>query len=141
MILEMLAAAPEALDEWNTAARDNLPMHVKIWLGLMMVNNLVAIAFLKNHVAARWIFAGFVISHLVVTVGFWGTGTPVLAGQVAMFHIIFWTPGIVMLWLRRSDIVWPSAFAIWAGFVAMFYAGSMVFDVPHTLTYLGSALG
>ncbi|MEP3421460.1 MAG: hypothetical protein ABJN35_06985 [Erythrobacter sp.] len=140
MILEILAVAPGPLDEWNTAARDNLPLYVKIWLGLMMANNIAAIFFLKNHVAARWVFAGFVVSHLLVAVGFWGTGTPVFAGQVSLFHVIFWTPGMIALWRHRDDIKWPSAFAVWATLVCVFYFASMMIDVPDAITYLAHAI-
>ena len=141
MLLELLSATLGALDEWNGAARDMLPIYVKAWLGLMLVNNLVAIVFLKNHVAARWIFAGFVISHLLVVLGYWGTETPILAGQVSMFHIIFWTPGMIALWLTRKTIAWPSAYAVWAGLVCVFYFGSMTVDIGHTYTFLVHAFG
>jgi hypothetical protein len=141
MMLDILAAAPGPLDAWDEAARDNLPIYVKVWLGLMMLNNLAAIAFLKNHGAARWVFAGFVISHLVVVVGFWGSDTPVLAGQVSLFHIIFWTPGMIALWRWRDAIKWPSAFAVWAALVCVFYFGSMMIDVPDAAAYLAHAFG
>ena len=141
MILDFLAVAPGPLDEWNAVARDNLPIYVKVWLGLMMLNNLAAIAFLKNHIAARWVFAGFVISHLIVALGFWGTDTPIFAGQVSLFHVIFWTPGMIALWLWRDDIKWPSAFAVWVALVCVFYFGSMIIDVPDAMAYLAHELG
>lgn len=139
MILEILAAAPGPLDEWNTAARDNLPLYVKIWLGLMMANNLAAIFFLKNHVAARWVFAGFVVSHLIVVVGYWGTSTPIYAGQVSLFHIIFWTPGLVMIWRYRDEITWISPYAIWAMLVCLFYFGSMTVDIMDAAAFVHHA--
>jgi len=136
MIVDILAVAPGSLDVWNETARDNLPLYVKLWLGLMMLNNLAAIAFLKNHVAARWVFVGFVISHLLVILGYWGTGTPIVAGQVSLFHIIFWTPGLIMLWRYRSEFVWPSAYAVWVALVCVFYFGSMTVDIKDAVIFL-----
>ena len=135
------AASLTALDVWDMSARDALPGHVKIWLMLMMLNNLAAIAFLKNHVAARWVFGGFVISHLLVMVGFWKTGTPILAGQVSLFHIIFWTPGLYILWQKREEIKWVTPYAIWASLAILVYLGSMTIDVKDTVTFLRHAIG
>ena len=103
-----------ALDVWNATARDALPGYVKIWLGLMFLNNISALAFVNKHVAARWVFGGFLISHLLVMVGYWRMGVPILAGQVSLFHILFWTPGFIMLLLKRDEIKWVSPYAIWA---------------------------
>ena len=66
LLISPAAHAVTALEEWNAAAREALATPVKVWLGLMMLTNIAAIGFLKNHVAARWVFAGFVISHGLV---------------------------------------------------------------------------
>jgi len=135
------AASVSALETWDAAARDALPKSIKIWLVLMMINNVAAIAFLKNHVAARWVFGGFLISHLIVILGFWKTGTPILAGQVSLFHFLFWTPGIYMLWRKRSEIKWITPYAVWASLVVIFYLGSMTIDIKDSLVYLSHVIG
>lgn len=129
------AFALSALEAWNAEARDALATPVKIWLGLMMLTNIAAIGFLKNHVAARWVFAGFVISHGIVMV-MWGQGVTVLAGQVSLFHVVFWTPGVIALLRYRKEIKLPSAFGLWACLSLMFYFGSMFIDVKDALIYL-----
>ncbi|MEM9178476.1 MAG: hypothetical protein AAGA89_02135 [Pseudomonadota bacterium] len=129
------AYALSATDEWNNAARIALPIHIKVWLGGMMLTNLAAIGFVKNHLAARWVFAGFVISHGVVIL-MAATGQIILAGQVSLFHIIFWTPGAIMLLRCRSEIQYPSAYAIWATLSLIFYFGSMIFDVRDALLFI-----
>lgn len=133
------AYALSATDEWNAAARAALPVHIKLWLGAMMLTNLAAIGFLKNRVASRWVFGGFVVSHGLVMV-MWAMGETVLAGQVSLFHIIFWTPGAIMLLQRRSEIQYPSAYAIWATLSLIFYFGSMVFDVRDATLFIQHAL-
>jgi len=131
------AFALSATDPWDAAAREAMPIYLKIWLGLMMLNNIATIAFLKNHVPARWWFAGFVISHgLVIVVGL--QGMTVYAGQVSLFHILFWTPGAIALFFYRSKIRWPSAFAVWATLAGIFYCVSMIFDLRDATTWLFS---
>ena len=129
------AQALSALDAWNAEARDNLPTPVKVWLGLMMLTNLASVAFLKNHLASRWVFAGFVLSHALVMY-LWAQETTVLAGQVSLFHILFWTPGAIFLLRRRSEIRLPSAYGIWATASLFFYFGSMLFDVRDAILFL-----
>lgn len=140
LLISPAAYAVTALEEWNAAARDALATPVKVWLGLMMLTNIAAIGFLKNHVAARWVFAGFVISHgLVIAMS--AQGMSVLAGQVSLFHIIFWTPGMIMLLRRRSEIQYPKAYGIWATLSLIFYFGSMIFDVRDASIYIQHLLG
>ena len=139
-LISPAAHAVTALEEWNAAAREALATPVKVWLGLMMLTNIAAIGFLKNHVAARWVFAGFVISHgLVIAMS--AQGMSVLAGQVSLFHIIFWTPGMIMLLRRRSEIQYPKAYGIWATLSLIFYFGSMIFDVRDASIYIQHLLG
>lgn len=140
LLVSPQVAAVEALEEWNVASRDVLATPVKVWLGLMMLTNISAIGFLKNHVAARWVFAGFVISHgLVILMS--AQGMSVLAGQVSLFHIIFWTPGMVMLLRCRNEIQYPKAYSIWATLSLIFYFGSMIFDVRDALIYIQHLMG
>ena len=131
------AFALSALDEWNAAARDALSIPVKVWLGLMMLTNIAALGFVKNHVAARWVFGGFLISHVLVMV-MWAQGVQVLAGQVSLFHIIFWMPGAIMLLHRRDEIRYPSAYSIWATLSLIFFFGSMLVDVRDAFVFLQS---
>lgn len=129
------AQALSALDEWNAAARDALPVSVKVWLGLMMLTNIAALAFVRKHIAARWVFLGFLISHAIVMV-MWAQGVQVLAGQVSLFHIIFWTPGAVALILKRAEMKLPSAYGLWAALSLVFYFGSMMIDVRDAFSFV-----
>lgn len=133
------AYALSATEEWDAAARAALPVHIKVWLGAMMLTNIAAIGFLKNHVAARWVFGGFVVSHGLV-MAMWAMGQTILAGQVSLFHIIFWTPGAIMLLRRRCEIQYPSAYAIWATLSLIFYFGSMLVDVRDATLFIQHAL-
>lgn len=129
------AFAIDALDEWDNAARQALSTPIKIWLGLMVLTNIATNAFLKKHIAARWVLAGFILSHLVGALMVL-QGMHLLAGQVSLLHIIFWTPGMIALIRHRQEIELPSAYGIWAMLSLIFYFGSMFFDVPDALTFL-----
>lgn len=133
------AFALSAMEEWNAAARDALPVRVKLWLGAMMLTNIAAIGFLRNHVAARWVFGGFIISHGLV-MGMWAMGYTVIAGQVSLFHILFWTAGAIMLLRRRQEIQYPSAYGIWATLSLIFYSGSMIVDLRDASIFIQSSL-
>ena len=140
LLISPAAHAVTALEEWNAAAREALATPVKVWLGLMMLTNIAAIGFLKNHVAARWVFAGFVISHgLVIAMS--AQGMSVLAGQVSLFHIIFWTPGMLILLRYRNEIQYPKAYGMWATLSLIFYFGSMIFDVRDASIYIQHLMG
>ncbi|MEP1142648.1 MAG: hypothetical protein ABJH52_02920 [Henriciella sp.] len=134
------AFAISALDEWNNETRIALATPVKIWLGLMMLTNIAALGFLKNHVASRFVFAGFVLSHAVGAVMVM-QGMGLLAGQVSLLHVIFWTPGMIFLILHRAEIKLPSAYGVWAILSLTFYFGSMIFDVPDAIAFIQHALG
>lgn len=129
------AFAISALDEWNNSTRQALATPVKVWLGLMMLTNIAAIGFLKNHVAARWVFAGFILSH-AIGILMPMQGMTLLAGQVSLLHVIFWTPGMIALILYRREIQLPSAYGVWAMLSLMFYFGSMFFDVPDAAEFI-----
>lgn len=138
--LTLPALGLSALDSWDSAAREALPLHIKIWLGLQMLNNIASLFFVKNHIGARWWFAGVFTSH-AITFAMAAAGWVVLAGQVSLTHILCWTPGAIMLWRNRGAIRWPSAFAVWIGLVGVFYVGSMIVDVRDAGIYLGHLLG
>lgn len=138
--LTLPALGLSALDPWDDAAREALPLHIKIWLGLQMLNNIASLFFVKNHVGARWWFAGVFISH-AITFALSAAGWELLAGQVSLAHILCWTPGAIMLWRNRGDIRWPSAFAVWIALVCVFYGGSMIVDLRDAATYLAHVLG
>lgn len=131
--------AVSALDVWDNTARAALPTHIKIWLGSMVLCNLAAIVFLKSHVASRWVLAGFVLSHVVGAL--FDTYTPpLLAGQVSLLHAIFWTPGIVVLFLHRDQFRLPSAHGIWVCAIVFYYVVSMLFDVPDAISFVRYSL-
>lgn len=137
-LLSIPAFALSALDPWNAETREALALPVKVWLGLMLINNLASLFFLRRFKAPRWVFGGWFVSHgtglILMLLGF-----EFVVGQVSILHIICWTPGGIALFLLRDDIrTGSTAYRVWAILACLFYLGSMAFDVPDALTYLMS---
>lgn len=141
----LLVAAPSfaltAIDPWDAAAREGLAIHIKVWLGLMLLNNLAALAFVKNYVAPRWVFGGWFVSHATsLTLAL--QGFEVLVGHISILHILCWTPGAVVLVLRRNEIrTGSTAYSIWASLAIMFFFVSMIFDLRDATIYLAHVFG
>lgn len=134
------AHASYALEVWNMETRNSLPPWMKVWLVCMLIANLASIAFVKNHIAARWVLGAFVLSHLWIGV-FEATGIyAVQGGLVSLGHIVFWAPAIYALFKYRAEIRPPSAYGIWACIILFFYAVSLIFDFRDAAIWINAQL-
>ena len=134
------ASASYALEDWNMEVRRALPLHMKLWLGAMMIANLSSLFFVKNHVAARWVLGALIVSHIWIAV-LEATGLyTVQGGQVAIGHIIVWAPAIYALYRYRQEIKLPSAYGIWACAMLFFYGVSLIFDFRDAFIWLSVQL-
>ena len=134
------ALASYALQDWNMDTRQSLPLGMKLWLGAMMLSNISSLFFVKNHIAARWVFGMLVASHTWVF-GVEYTGLfPIQGGLVSLGHIVFWAPAIYAFYRYRSEIILPSAFGIWACIQLFFYTTSLVFDFRDAFIWISAQL-
>lgn len=127
-----------ALEEWNMDARKALPMHIKLWLGGMLLTNFCSIFFLKRHVPPRWVLGMFFLSHLWIAALEYN-GIAILGGAVSLGHIIFWAP-VLYAFYRYRDGIKLSPYGIWASAVLMFYGISLIFDVRDAVIWIGAQL-
>lgn len=145
LLLALAVIAPEAsatyaLEDWNMEARRALPLHMKLWLGAMMIANLSSLFFFKNHVAARWVLGALIVSHVWIAV-LEATGLyTVQGGQVAIGHIVVWAPAIYALYRYREEIKLPSAYGVWACAMLFFYGVSLIFDFRDAFIWLSVQL-
>jgi hypothetical protein len=118
-----------ALRPWNNAARKALPRGVLAWLGLLVSVYLASGFFVTEHLAARWVLGGFVVSHVIVFAG------PALfksfqlrAGTVSLLHVLCWTPGLILV---LGDLIGGvgGAYAVWAWALALVTAIAFFFDI------------
>lgn len=75
---------------------ESLPL--RSWVIILMVMNTASILFLKR-VEARWVLAawipnGIFMSWLLTQVGY--------TRMLGLSHVIFWTPLLIYLWMRRD---------------------------------------
>lgn len=133
------AHASLALDPWNMDARMALPLHIKVWLGGLMIVHLSTVFFLKHHVAARWVFGAFITSHAIIFAAE-RMGVVVLGGQVSFGHVVFWVPALIVLIRRRAEMNSSIPYRVWASAILFFYSVSLIFDVRDSFIWLSSTL-
>ena len=125
-----------ALNLWNNDARANLPVWMMVWLGFLALTFLAAAIFSWNHVAARWVLAGFIASH-VVTIAVESTqGVVLRAGLVSLLHVVFWAPGLVAMLADQAQLKFSSAYGIWASALLFVYAVAFTFDIRDGIVWL-----
>ncbi|MEM6857337.1 MAG: hypothetical protein AAF559_05650 [Pseudomonadota bacterium] len=130
--------APFALQDWNMETRLGLPLHMKIWLGFMLVANLSSVLFVRRHIAARFVLGAWVASHVWIgAIEGSGLFSPT-GGFVSFGHLVFWAPAIWALYAYRSEIKLPSAYGVWACYISFVYAVSLVFDSRDSVIWIAS---
>ncbi|MEM6536993.1 MAG: hypothetical protein AAF668_04615 [Pseudomonadota bacterium] len=138
LMMSSEAEASLALVDWNMEARRNLPLHLKAWLGAMVLANAASILFVRKHIAARWVLGAFIVSHTWLAVlEITGLYT-VQGGLVSLGHILVWAPAIIALLKYRSEIALPSAYGIWACVMLFFYGVSLAFDFRDAFIWLNA---
>ncbi len=139
------AQAPEGyvsgvgpLQYFDHAAIIGSPLWLKIWLGIMVATFAAGLFFVPKHAVARWAVGGFLMPFLVMSSIIDALGWPFLSGSIALAHLLFWTPALVLLLWQRpfSNTNNRMAFRIWSGLMAAVIAFSLFFDVRDAFIYV-----
>lgn len=127
-----------ALEVFDEAGMSAMPLWIKLWLGLLVLTFLSALFFVRKHLVAQLAIAGFVLSFFATSIIFGALGLPFLSGSIAIGHIIFWTPALVLLLLRRPflDGRKGQLFRIWSGLMTFVILFSFIFDVRDAISYI-----
>ncbi len=112
-----------ALGDWNMAVRKALPLPHKLWLGGLMAVHLSSLLFVRRHVAARWVFGGFALSHALIAYVEATGRFAMVSGMISLEHVLTFIPGLIAIYVTRSEIRWPGAYAVWVGAVVVLYSG------------------
>ena len=128
--------APYALEDWNMATRESLPLGMKIWLGSMLLTMVSSVFFMRRHIAARWVLAAFVIGHAWIGVAEGFGMFAVKGGMVSLGHIVIWAPAIYALIANRDQITLPSPYGVWACAMLFFYSVSLIFDIRDAAIWI-----
>lgn len=103
-------------------AAQSAPM--KAWLAWMFAINFCSVFFLRR-VPARWVLAATAanIVSMQLLLRLYGTGH-----HLSLPHVVFWTPLLVYLFLRRNSLLARSPFGAWCVLLFLTDLASLVLD-------------
>ena len=130
-----------ALGDWNMAVRKALPLPYKLWLGGLMMVHLSSLLFVRRHVAARWVFGGFALSHALIAYVEATGRFAMVSGMISLEHVLTYIPGLIAIYVTRTEVKWPGAYAVWVGAVVVLYTGLLWFDLPDSLVWVRTTTG
>ena len=130
-----------ALQIFDEAGWEATPQWVKIWIGFMAATFIAGIAFVKNHIIARWVIGGFVLGIICGELFAKLLGIPPLSGYIALIHVIFWSPALYQLLTKRPFLGSRSTFTIWSGVMTFVILFSFIFDIRDAFLFLRHVMG
>lgn len=128
-----------ALQVFDRAALAAAPLWVQIWLPFMMATFLVGLIFFAwKKPIARWAAGGFLFALATGHLVFGALGLPMLSGSIAIWHLVCWSPALVMLLVQRPflDANEGRWFRIWSAVVTAVIIFSFVFDIRDAWIYI-----
>ena len=102
------------------------------WVYWLMIVNTASILFVIHRVEARWVLAAWVANLFLMGFLYDTFGYTRILG---LSHIVLWTPLLVYLWRRRSEIdasSWGGRY-LWVLFITNFV--SLIFDYVDLVRY------
>jgi len=141
-LLPMLGLADEyshgnqALELFDGQGYKNSPMWVQVWVMFMGLCFICGLAFVKNHVIARWVVGGMLAGVVFSALTIFVLGLPALSGYIALVHVVFWSPGLFLLLKHRPFLESKSVYSIWTGVITFVILFSFVFDIRDAAIYL-----
>jgi len=129
-----------ALEIFDGEGMANSPTWVAVWIGFMMGTFLVGLGMAVKTVQARWVM-GFIVAGFILTgVLTNGIGMPAFSGLIALIHLVFWTPALIILLKNRSFLKEKSWFARWTGLITFVILFSFIFDIRDAAIYIDHVL-
>lgn len=108
------------------------PWWLVSWIGWLALVNLSAIFFFAE-IEARWVLAAFGASALTMFGLYELVGYARLLG---LAHVLFWTPLVIYLYRRLSNLVGPPLLERWLRLLLATNGLSLVIDYVDVLRYL-----
>jgi len=120
----------------------NAPLALRLWLLAMAITFFASVLFVRKHGPARAVLAGFVLTLAFSKLILPALGVTTYSGLVALLHLGFWTPGLVLLLRERfARAPAPPLYRAWSWLIIAVISISFVFDVRDGARYLMHALG
>ncbi len=108
------------------------PIHVRLWLMLLIFFNLLVPLFYIHRVEAQVVLGALLASATLMTVL---TGLSGFTRLLGLGHI-FWLPLLYFLWNRLGQIPADDLFGVWIRIVIAVNAISLVIDGIEILRYI-----
>ena len=108
------------------------PWWLLIWLVWLGFINLASLAF-WSEVEARWVFGALVGAFLLMMVLYQLNGYNRFLG---LGHVVFWTPLMLYLYQRLSNVLGPRLFETWLRVLMATNGLSLVIDYVDVFRYL-----
>ncbi len=110
----------------------NSPIHVRLWLMLLITANLVVPLFFLGRLEAQIVVAALLASAILMTIL---TGLYGFTRILGLGHI-FWIPLLFFLWTRLDQIPADDFFGIWIRVLMTLNTVSLVIDLIDVIRYL-----
>ena len=118
-----------SLEVFDAQGYDNSPLWVRIWIFILIATLASSMFFIKNHSEARWVAAGAVAGFVAVFIVTGVLGVQPISAYLALVHLIFWTPALIILLKRRLFLKDTTLYARWTGWVSFVILFSFIFDI------------
>ena len=115
----------------------NSSLPVKLWVGLMVIFNMVIPLFFLERLEAQVVLAAIMASMALMTLITATTGFSRLMG---LGHI-FWIPLLYFLWTQLDQIPPDDGFGVWLRALMVINATSLVIDAVDVFRYLAGERG
>ena len=127
-----------ALQVFDQTGISSMPLWLKVWIGIMMITFASGLLFVWKHPIARWAVGGFLMPFLVMGEIINALGWPFLSGSIALAHLIFWTPALLLLLWKRPflDTNQGIPFRIWSTAMTGVILFSFIFDIRDSVIYV-----
>jgi hypothetical protein len=117
------------------------PMWLQGWVGLLVIANLLAFAFVATKQSGKWairteavaILVSFFAAAALMT---WMYGRFGYVRLLGVAHLIFWGPVFVWLIIRYRKAEFASPFSVYLAFYLLIAGISLVVDSIDVLRYL-----
>lgn len=130
-----------ALELFDAEGMAASPAWVRYWIMVMMATFVIGIVFAIRQVQARWVMAWIASGFVTMGILTRGFGWPELSGFIALLHLLFWTPALIILLRNRTFLKDRSLFGYWTGLITFVILFSFIFDIRDAAIYLDHVMG
>ncbi len=110
----------------------NQALPVRLWVGLMVIFNMIIPLFYLERLEAQGVLAGLMASMALMT---YITATTGFSRLMGLGHI-FWIPLLYFLWMSLDQIPAEGLFGLWVRTLMVINAASLILDGADVLRYL-----